>query len=74
MALIWARGHQRVRGGEQMGLERLLSVVRNLLTISPYVRVIGFEVAWVTPPEGGILPSSRCGSGRRPTGLTVNDL
>ena len=57
-----------------MGPKWLESVVRNLLTISPYVRVIGFEVTWVAPLEGGILPSSRYGSDRGPTGLTVNDL
>ena len=32
-------------GQGEMGPKWLVSVVRNLLTISPYVRVIDFEVA-----------------------------
>jgi len=34
-------------------LEMLLSVVQNLLAISPYVRVIGSKVARVDPLRGG---------------------
>jgi hypothetical protein len=55
-----------------MGLERLLLVVWNLLTISPYVRVFGFEVARVDPlREEGILPCGRCEGVRGPMGLMV---
>ena len=45
------------------------------MTISPYVRVVCFEVSWVDPLWGeGILPFGRCEGGWGPTGLTVDDL
>jgi hypothetical protein len=44
------------------------------MTISPYVRVIRFEISWVDTLWGGILPSGRCRGGWGPMRLTIDNL
>ena len=61
-------------GAGQDGPLRLLSMVQNLTTISSYVRIIRFKVAWVDPLWGGILLSRHCRCGWGLMGLMANDL